>query len=41
MISDIGTKALAYGPFTKLQSYILGLETLQEFFDDYDDVNTA
>ena len=41
MIADIGTKALAYGPFTKLRSYILGHDTLQEFFDDYDNIDTA
>ena len=37
MIADIGTKALAYGPFTKLRSYLLGDDILQEFLDDYAD----
>jgi len=41
MIADIGTKALAYGPFTKLRDYILGHATLQEFFDDYNNVDTS
>jgi len=41
MIADIGTKALAYGPFTKLRDYILGHATLQEFFDDYHNVDTS
>ena len=37
MIADIGTKALAYSPFTKLRDYILGYAVLAEFIDDYDD----
>ena len=38
MIADIGTKALAYGPFSKLRSYILGYNVLPEFVDDYDNI---
>ena len=37
MIADIGTKALSYGPFTKLRSYLLGDDILQEFLDDFAD----
>jgi hypothetical protein len=38
MIADIGTKALAYGPFNKLRSYILGYNVLPEFVDDYENI---
>ena len=34
MISDIGTKVLAKGPFTRLRGYLLGYDTLDEFISD-------
>ena len=41
MIADIDTKALAYGPLNELRDYILDHATLQEFFDDYHNVDTS